>query len=385
RKAGNRLRITAQLINVSNSYHLWSEKFDREIEDVFDIQDEISLAIVDALKVKLLKKEKAAILKRHTENLEAFNLYLKGNYYCQMLTKEGFDKAFEYFKQALQKDPYYTLAYTGLASAYWYISYWGNVPPNEAYPKAKEFSKKALEIDNTLAEAHASMGVIYMNYNWNWKTAEREFKLALKLNPNSALIHTYYAFLLILTERYEEAISEAKQASVLDPLSCYINTHVGNALFYAGKFDEAIEVLRMVLKMNPNFFLAHFHLGPAYLGKSMYDEAIAAFKRAVEISDGNPMAMTFLATSYYNSGMNAKAEKLFTSLNQKSKDEYVPPTCFYFIHKSRGDHEQAFNWLERAVIEHDSFLPWSRVGPWGKWPNHDEQKYKSLLKKIGIE
>ncbi|GAH60327.1 unnamed protein product, partial [marine sediment metagenome] len=275
RKSGNRLRITAQLINVADESHLWSEKYDREMEDVFAIQDEISLAIVGALKVKLLKTEKAAIVKRHTEDLEAYNLYLKGNYYWQMMTAEGFEKAIECFEQALKKDLDYALAYCGIANTYYAISYYGNVPPNEAYPRAKEYAKKALEIDNTLAEAHSVLGFINMNYEWNWKEAEREYKQALQLNPNYALTHVWYSFLLTFTERHEEAIYEAKRAQELDPLSDFLRAHVGIAFSFAGQHDRAIEELHMTLTMNPNYYLAHYYLGWAYLAKSMFEEAIA--------------------------------------------------------------------------------------------------------------
>jgi adenylate cyclase len=384
RKAGNRLRITAQLIKVSDGSHLWSEKYDREMEDVFAIQDEISLAIVDKLKVKLLGKEKAAIVKRHTEDLEAYNLYLKGNYYSQMLTMEEFEKAIVCYEQALQKDPHYALAYTGLASLYWYSSFWGNVPPNEAYPKAKEYAKKALEIDNTLAEAHSLLGVIKMNYDWNWKAAEGEFKQALKLNPNTALIHTYYSFLFTLTENHDEAIAEAKRARELDPLSSYINTHVGGAFFFAGRCDEAIEELRMTLTINPNYFLAHHYLGLAYWERSVMEEAIAEFEKAVDLSGGNPFIITVLATAYYKSGKKDKAEKLFDSLKQRSRDEYVPPTCFYWIHRVRDEQDQAFECLERACNEHDSFLPWFRVTPIDTDRFPDEPRFKALLTKAGF-
>jgi len=385
RKSGNRLRITAQLINVSDESHLWSEKFDREIEDVFAIQDEISMAIVDALKVKLLKKEKAIVIKRHTEDLEAYNLYLKGNYYWQMLIIEEFDNAIECFEQALKKDPYYALAYTGLASVYWASSYWGNVPPNEAYPRAKEYVKKALEIDDTLTEAHASLGLINMNYDWNWKAAEREFKQSLRLNPNSALIHCQYYMLFTFTGRHEDAITEAKRAQELDPLSSVINSLVGDAFFYAAQYDRAIEELQMTIAMNPNHFLPHFHLGLAYWGKSMIEEAIAEHERAVDFSGGNPHVMTWLVNAHYESGKKEKAEKLLDSLKQKQKDEYVPSTYFYLIHKARGDQVQAFEWLERACNEHDSNLPWYRVFPIDRYRIPDEPRFKALLKKAGLE
>jgi len=288
-------------------------------------------------------------------------------------------------EQALQKDLNYALAYTGLASVYWARSYWGNVPPNEAYPRAKEYAKKALEIDKTLAEAHASLGIINMNYDWNWKAAEREFKQALQLNPNSALTHLYYSFLLTLTERYEEAISEAKRAQELDPLSIFINAQLGLTFSWAGRYDEAIEVSRMTITMNPNYFLSHLFLGKAYLQKSMIEEAIAEFEKAVELSGGTPVAVAYLATAYYEFGKKAKTEELFDSLKQRSRDEYVPPIFFYLIHRVQGDQDQAFEWIERACNEHDSFLPWFRVHPIESYRIPDEPRYKALLEQYGLE
>ena len=383
RKSGNRLRITAQLINVSDSSHLWSERYDREMEDIFDIQDEISLAIVDNLKVKLLGKEKAAIAKRYTEDLEAYNLYLKGSYYWQILTKEGFDKAIECYEQALKKDPHYALAYTGLVLRARLGSMFGNVSPNEAYPKVKEYAKKALEIDNTLAEAYLSLGILHMTYDWNWKEAEREFKQALQLNPNSSLIHLYYSLLLTFNGRHDEAILEVKQAQELDPLSSFINTIAGTVLFYAGRYDEAIEELQMTISMNPEYFLSHTYLGLAYREKLMFEEAIAEYEKAVEFSGGDQMAIAILASAYYESGKKDKAEKLFDSLKERSRDEYVPSMYLFVIHKVRGEYDHAFECLKRACNEHDSSLPYYRVAPeWFRIP--DEPRYTELLKKYGI-
>ncbi len=393
RKAGNRIRITAQLIKVADGSHLWSEKFDREIEDIFAIQDEISLAIIDSLKIKLLGKEKEAIVKRHTENLEAYNLYLKGNYYCQMMTAEGFKKALEHFEQALQKDPNYALAYTGLATVYWYSSYWGNVPPNKAYPRAKEYTKKALELDNNLAEAHAALGFINMNYYWNWKKAEQNFIQALQLNPNAALIHIYYSMLLTATKACEKAISEAKQAQELDPLSFYINANVGMMLFYCSHFEEAAEIAQMTITMNPNFYYSHHLLGLALLCQQKsgnreaiveIEKAVVEIEKAVDLSGGNPMEMAILATIYYRLDKKDETEKIYNSLKKRSEEEYVPPICFYMIHINRGEQDLAFEWLERACNEHDSFLPWLRISP-TKSRIPDEPRYKALLRKVGLE
>ena len=232
RKAGDRLRITAQLIKVTDGSHIWSERYDREMKDVFAIQDEISLAIADNLKVKLLGETKAMISKRHTENLEAYNLYLKGIYCYQMMTSEGFKKASEYFEQALQKDPNYALAYFGLAIGLRGQHFWGNVPPDEGYPKANEYVNKALKIDSTLAEAYWQLGNNNTFYYWNWKEAERNYKHALQINPNSPMMHIEYSLLLSIIGRHEEAISEAKRAQELDPFPGYINTLVGVHLYF---------------------------------------------------------------------------------------------------------------------------------------------------------
>jgi len=385
RKADNRLRITVQLVKADDGSHLWSEKFDREQEDVFAIQDEISLAIADKLKIQLLGEEKAAIVKRNTENLEAYNLYLKGNYYCQMLTDEGFKNASGYYKRSLQLDPKYALAYVGLATVYWYSSYWGNMPPNEAYPKANEYINKALEIDNTLAEANSLLGMINFNYYWHWKKAELNFKQALRINPNSALIHIYYSFLLTCTENHEKAISEAKRAQELDPLSGYINSNVGTVYNWAGQYDRAIEACKKSISLNPNYYLAHYQLGFAYRGKSLLKEAFAEFKKAFELSEGIPLLVSVLAGFYNHIGNKDQAKKLLDNLLKRSRTEYVPATCLYLIYRNLNEPELAFKWLEQAFKDRDSFIPWFKVIPIDILRIPDEPRYKTLLKTWGLE
>jgi len=212
RKAGNRLRITVQLINVADGFHVWSEKYDRDMEDIFAIQDDISLTIVEKLKVKLLRKEKAKIVKRHTEDVVAYNLYLKGRYFWNKRTKEGFRRAIEYFEQAVAEDSTFVLAYAGLADSYNLLGFYCILSPKESFPKAKAAVKKALEIDDTLAEAHAALGFARMYYDWDWKDAEREFKQAIELNPGYPTAHHWYAEYLALMGQMDAAITEAKQA-----------------------------------------------------------------------------------------------------------------------------------------------------------------------------
>jgi adenylate cyclase len=382
RKSGNRLRITAQLIKVADGSHIWSERYDREMKDVFAIQDEMALAIADNLKVKLIGDKTQITEKRHSENLEAYNLYLKGIYCYQMLTEEGFKKASGYFKEALQKDPNYALAYAGLGYVNWLSTMWGkNVPPDEAYPEANEYVTKALKIDSSLAEPYSVLAIINTFYYWNWKEAEQNFKHALQINPSSSMIHTNYSIMLIFTGRYDEAISEAKRAKELDPLSYFTNTRSGMIFYFAGQFDRAIEEYQMSLTLNPNFFFTHFNLGNSYHSKGMFKEAVAEYKKAVDLSKGAPTSITMLGLAYYQLGKKDKAENLFDSLKKRSETEYVPATCFYLFYELRGDYDLALEWLKRACKEHDSLLPLYRSA--GLIP--EGSKYMKLLKESGLD
>ena len=384
RKAGNRLRITVQLIKVSDGSHIWSEAYNRELKDVFAIQEEISLAIVENLKIKLLGEEKTAMLKRYTDNLEAYNLYLKGSYYSQMLTVDGIKKAFEYYNQAIQKDPDYALAYIGMASNYWIGSYYGRIPPNEAYPVAKDYVGKALELDKSLTEAHSVLGGIYMNYDWNWKAAEQEFKLAIQYNPNHALTHLFYSFFLTINGRYDEAIVEVMRAQELDPLSIYINSHVGFILYFSKQYDRALKELNMTLAMNPNYHLTHYFLGIIYSSKEMLKEAIERYGKAVELSGENPFTVAGLACLKYRSGEKEQAKKLMDSLKQKSEKEYVTPMSFYLFYRMQNNFDQALHYIERAIEEHDSYLPWLLVHPFDRFRIPDEPRFNELLEKAGL-
>jgi adenylate cyclase len=382
RKADNKLRITAQLIKVTDGSHIWSERFDRDMNDVFAIQDEISLAILKILKIKLLGEVKALITKRHTENFEAFNLYLKGTHCWQMMTNEGFRKALNYFEQALKIDPDYALAYTGLAHANIHIPAYGNETPNNAYPRAIEYLDKALKIDNTLAEIYAGLGLIYTFYNWNRKEAEENFKHALRINPNSSIIHIDYSHLLSFMGRHEEAISEAKLAQKFDPLSCFINTQTGDSYALASQYDKAIEELRMTLTIYPNYFMAHGSLGNVYVAKEMWNEAIYEFQKTVELSYGSPMATATLIYCYYLAGKKVEADKLFESFKNRAESEYVPATCFYMIHRVRGEEDLALDWLKRACNEHDTVLPFFLKDTPVLIPKGSV--YMSLVKDMGV-
>jgi adenylate cyclase len=386
RKDGKRLRVNVQLIKVSDGSYIWSERYDREMKDLFAVQDEISLAVADNLKFKLLGETQAMIAKRRSENTEAYVLYLKGTYCYQMLTPEGLKKASEYFGQALKLDPDYALAYVELGYIIWLGSMWGNIPPGKAYPQIHEYVKKALEIDNTLAEAYSLLATIQTFNYWDWKEAEQNYTRALQINPNSPIIHTNYSVLLSFTGRHKEAIPEAKRAQELDPLSSYINARAGMAFEMAGLYDKAIEEYQMALTLNPHFFFTHLNLGCAYLAKSMFREAIDELKMAVDLSNGTQMAVASLGLGYYQIGEKAQAEILFDSLEKRAETEYIFSTIFYLIYRLRGAEDIAFEWLKRACNEHDTFLTFLKAllhfHPLFLFP--EGSRYTVLLKEAGL-
>jgi TolB-like protein len=381
RKSGNRIRIAVQLIKVDDGSHIWSDRYEREIKDIFAIQDEISLAILDNLKIKLLGEKKTLIPKLHSENIEAYNLYLKGTNYWQMLTAEGYKAAAECFEQALLKDPSYAFAYIGLSYVTGYSTAWGNLPPDIGFPKIKEYVNKVLEMDRTLADAYAGLAGLNLYYYWNWKESERNFKLALKINPNSSQIHLDYSSFLTFNGRHEEAITEAKRAQELDPYSIYINTYTGFAFDYAGQYDRAIDEYRRTLAINPDYFITHYHLGRAYFTKGMIKESVAEYEKAVDLSNGTPLTIAVLASSYYLIGKKDQADKLLENLTRRSETEYVPATTIYLIHRTRGEEAIALKWLKKACKEHDTLLPWFRAHP---ILVPEGSNYMKLLKESGL-
>ncbi|MBN1187554.1 MAG: hypothetical protein JXB49_35090 [Bacteroidales bacterium] len=382
RKSGDRIRITAQLIRVADSSHIWSERYDRELKDVFAIQDEIALAITNNLKVKLLDEKKALISKRHSRNLVAFDFYLKFMHWFQMQTEEGFRRAKEYCDLALENDPDYALAYIGLAYVNAVRPFWVNLSPNIGFPKAIEYVNKALKLDITLPDAYHSLGFINTIYYWNWREAERNYKHAIELNPGSSFFHMDYSYLLTFTGRNEEAIQEAERAKELDPLSPFIIGHCGNIYRFAGQLERSIEQNQMALTIDPNYFVPHFHLGITYSLKGMSEKTKYEYEKAVNLSGGNSFITAALICNYYRIGKKDEADELFESLKKRLETEYIPATSFYLIHRFRGEEVLAYEWLKRACDEHDTFLPYLRVEP-AFLPKGS--KYMQLLKERGLD
>jgi serine/threonine protein kinase/Tfp pilus assembly protein PilF len=383
RKAGNRLRITAQLINVQDGYHLWSEQYDRVAAYVFDIQDEITFAIVNALKIKLLTGENIAVTKRYTDNIEAYNLYSKGRYYWNKMNIEAFGKAIDQFQKAIALDPSYALAYSGLADAYTGLGDAGlsAIPPKEAFSKAKEAVQKALDIDEALAEAHASLAHLNM-HDFNWSGAELEFKHAIKLNPNYSTTYQMCAFYYALTRRFNDAFITIKKAQDLDPISLSINTDLGVLFYFNHQYDKAIAQYEKTLDLDPGFIRAYVTLGSAYGKNGMCKIAIEMIHKAIELS-GDRAKIAVLGRIFAIAGKKREALKAIEELKELSKQRYISSYCISLIYASMNEKDQAMEWLENAYDEHASELIYLKVDPYLDNMRSDP-RFKELLKKIGL-
>jgi len=356
RKARNRLRITAQLVNVADGYHLWSEKYDRDMEDTFAIQDEISLAIVDKLKVKLLGGEKENLVKRYTDDIEAYNLYLRGRYFWSKRTEQGLKQGIEYFKKAIKKDVRYALAYAGLADSYSLLCSYHILSPEESIPRAEIAAKRAMEIDDSLAEAFEALAHVRILCDWTWSESEQEFKRAILLNPNFATARQRYSLLLTVMGQLDEAMVQIKQARELDPLSLIINTDVALIFYIARQYEKAIEQARSVIDMDPNFGVAHFVLGLAYEQKKSYKDAIAELQEGINASGGITVMTGALGHTYAVSGNRDKAVRVLHELKEISKRRYVSPYSIAMVYTGLGEKDQAFEWLQRACEDRSVWL-----------------------------
>jgi len=386
RKDSNRIRITAQLIRTDDGTHLWSERFDRNLDDIFAIQDEISLSIVDHLKVNLLSQEKSAILKRYTDDFELYDLYLKAVHYLKLATPAAIETAVDYIGQILLKDPQFIYGYSALGLMNFFSTNYGNLPPNIGYPKAKEYGEKILEIDNNSADGHACMAGYSLFYDLDWDTSEQQFKQALQLNPNHEWNHFLYSCNLIFTGRNSEGILEAKRAIEVDPLSGYFHANLGVLYTYSGQFDLAIDYLRQTIEKFPDFYMGHWFLGMVYTFVSKLEEAVEESRKATELSGGIPLVISQLVTALYVSGKKEEAGRLIRALEERSEKEYVPAGCFTSYYMLKGDLEKVDRLVDRAIREHDVFLPYLLIHPIKELRYHlNEQKYPDLIKKMRLK
>ncbi len=378
---GETLIIQTELVKVSDGTQLWGEQYNQKLSNVLSVQEEIAKQISEKLRLKLSGEEQKRLTKRYTENIEAYRLYLKGRYYTDKLTKEGAKKAIEYFNQAIEIDPNYALAYAGLADAYYGLS---NIylPPREVMPNADAAAKKALALDDTLAEAHASLGTVRMYYDWDWLAAERELKRALALNPNYAIVHLRYGLYLTATGRFDEAITKLKRAQELDPLSLEINAFFGLHFLLARQYDQAVEQLRKAIAMEPGFWLTHDFLGSTYELKGELAAAIAEMQKARQLND-NPTTLGKLGGAYALAGQRGEAIEILDQLKELSRQRYVSPYFVAITYAGLDEREQAFTYLEETYADRNEMLIWLKVEPVFDSLRSDP-RYSDLLRRVGF-
>jgi serine/threonine protein kinase/tetratricopeptide (TPR) repeat protein len=382
---GEKLTISAELVDVRYNKLLWGEQYERKMSELLQTQREIAREIVDKLKIKVSGKEKG-LAKHYTESNEAYQLHLKGRYYWNKRTVEGLQKALEYFQQAIDRDPNFALAYSGLADTYALLGgpeAGGDMPPNEMLPKAKAAALKALEIDETLAEPHVSLAHTKYFYDRDFSGAEREFKRAIELNPNYSVAHHWYAIYLLVVGRQRDSLAEIKRAHELDPLSLSINTWLGHILARTGQPDQAVEQLRKTVEMDPNFILAHFRLGSVYEEKEMYDEAVSEYREVLKLSGGRPLGVSALAHAYALMGKREEAQKNLDELIRLSKQRFVSPASIALIYIALGDKDQAFAWLEKANELRELNIVRIKVDPRFD-PVRSDPRFADLVRRIGI-
>jgi serine/threonine-protein kinase len=384
RKVGEMVVITARLINASNGYQLWGEKYRGKLENVFTFQDEIAERVVNELKIELGDEERESLIKRYTENSEAYTLYLKGRHFWAQRVPEDLLKGIEFFRKAIEKDPGYALAYVGLADSYHLLASYSVLPPKDAFPKAKEAALKALEIDEKLGEAHNSLAAVKLLYDWDWPGAEKEFKRALELNPNYYTAHEWYAIYLAVTGKIDEAVAEMKHAAELEPLFTSGQIGIARHLYFAKKFDAAIEQFKRALESDPNSFWGHAHLGQAYIAKSRYPKAITHFTRATMLTGGKEAGMlSGLGYAHAVSDNHDEARQILNRLLELSNQRYVPPFYIAGIYIGLGDRDRAFQWLEKAYTDRSEWLIYLNIEHMLD-PIREDPRFDELVKKVGL-
>ena len=383
RKSGNRLRITAQLISVEDGFHIWSEKYDRDLDDIFAIQDEISLNIVTKLKVRLMAEERRELVKRHTVDQEAHNLYLKGLYFWNRRLEGGMKKAMEFFQQAIQKDPDYALAHVGIADVYNITGFFGFLSPAEVFPKAKAAAEKALAIDNTLGEAHASLAWATTCYDWNWSSAEKLYIRAIELNPQYATAHEWYAIYLWAMGRFDEAIAEAERARELDPLSLIINTVVGIAYYIARRYDESIANHKKALEMDPNFLLANTYITMPYVDVGKYDDAVDIMRKAEPLAAEHAYSLGYFGGAYGRAGLKDDALRILARLDELARRRYVSTFHRAVVLVGMGEFDEALDDMEKSIEDRSPVNIFSKTFPFFDCLRSN-MRFQSLIEKIGL-
>ena len=378
-RSGDRVRITAQLIQASTDKHLWAKSYEGDARDVLGLQQEVAKAIADEVKVQLTPQEQTRLSSTRPVSPAAHEAYLKGNY-LNKGTGAQQRKARDYFEEAIRIDPNYAPAYAGLAEYYWSSL---DLRPRDAMPKAKENALKALELDPDLAQAHYELAAVHFYGDWEWTGAEKEFRHALELNPNDAESHSFYSFFLAALGRKEEALAESRRAQELDPLSISTQLTAGFVLYFAREYDKSIEQCRSALELDPNSAGVYDCMGSSYLAEGMYEQAIAGFQKASNLSNNDPVRLTGLGEAYALAERKSDARRVLEQLRQLSRHAYLPPYFFARIYGALGENDEAFSWLENAFGEHDVYLAWLKVDA-AIDPLRNDPRFPELLRRVGL-
>ncbi len=383
KQIGDEIVLGVSLDDALDSHHIWGSQYDRKVSDLLAVQREIARDITSNLRLKLSGADESRLTKRYTENPEAYQLYLKGRFFLNKRTEEAINKAIPYFQQALEKDPNYALGYVGLADAYALLAALFETSPQESFPKSKSAAKRALELDETLAEAHASLAGALFFYDRNFPEAEREFQRAIELNPNYATAHHWYGVTyLAKMERFDEAIAELKRAQELDPLSLIINADLGNTYIQAHQYDKAIEQLQKTIEMDQSFYFAHWQLGVAHEMKGDFKNAIAEFQKARQLND-DPWVLALLGHISATTGRRDEALKILDQLKQISKRRFVKAYSFALVYAGLGEKDQAFQWLEKSYQDREARITRLKVDPLMD-SLHADPRFADLVKRIGL-
>ena len=382
-QSGESLRIGTELVDVATGTQLWGAQYNRKPGDIFAIQDDISGEISEKLRLKLTRAEKKRLTKRQTENPEAYRLYLKGRHHWERWTEDGFHRAIEQFQQAIEKDPGYARAYSGVADSYVLLGWNSYLRPKDAFPQAKMAAMRALRLDPDLVEAHTSLAAALWLHDWHWQQAREEFERSLALNSAYPTANHYYAEYLMTMGRQAEAIEKMKSSQELDPLSLIISVAIGWALYLARRYDEAIEQLRRTIELEPNYPMTCWILGLALRKSGRYDMAITEGEKGVELSGGSPLMNAALAQTLASAGKSRRAMKILGDLTKLAKQKYVSPYFFAGIHMGLGEAERAMEYLEKAFEDHSHWLLYLHIDP-SMDPLRGTPRFQHLLERVGL-
>jgi TolB-like protein/DNA-binding winged helix-turn-helix (wHTH) protein len=377
-RSGERVRVTANLVHARTDRHLWAESYERDLRDVLSLQSEVARAITSEIQIKVTPQEQARLASARSVNPEAYRLYLQARYYFSRRTLPAFDKSIQLFQQVLEKEPNSALAYAGLAESYGILPFYSGAPSKEAFPKAKVAARKAVELDNSLAEAHAALGFVLLYWDWDWLAAESELKRAIELKPSYVVGHHWYAEYLSAMARHDRAVAEIKRAQELDPLSPLMLAIGGEVCDYGRRYDEAIEQCRKALELDPNYALAHRNLARAFLGKRMHEEAASEYVKA-DRAWGNAYPLE-LALAHAARGNRDEALKILRE--QSSQPKFDPETAV-LVYLALGEKQEALDWVEKAYEEHDPYAAFWNVNP-ALDPLRSAPRFQAILRRMNF-